>query len=237
MRSRLPTMFLERAAVYAAPLDSPAYQNADSCSPRGRVKVNPKRRSDHLPRRRFQRHLKARRWANRLRILHDVLVVGNWLYDAVHIIEHNWRTEVIEGKTPYDASEETAIMEFYRLWGQPCQRVISEIHKLRSKGHEVRGGEVFEANFEKASAILAGENPFYDDVDRAGLWAARTARFRQSPRPVRIDEAGRIFELSGERFVMPGLSPDDILQAMDDERAGRKRSLKDVLASRISHGL
>jgi hypothetical protein len=51
-------------------------------------------------------------------------------------------------------------------------------------------------------------------------------------RPVRIDERGRIFELSGERFVMPGLEPENVLAGLADEQAGRTRSLKAIREDR-----
>ena len=58
--------------------------------------------------------LKKIRTAMRLRRLEEVLAVGNWLYEAVRLVERNWRREVIEGKTLYDPSEETSIMDSYR---------------------------------------------------------------------------------------------------------------------------
>ena len=60
---------------------------------------------------------------------------------------------------------------------------------------------------------------------------------RPAARPVRVDEAGRIFEMSGERIVTQGLAPENILKGIEDERAGRLRSLDEYLASRHQHGL
>jgi hypothetical protein len=51
-------------------------------------------------------------------------------------------------------------------------------------------------------------------------------------RPVRVDEHGRIFELSGERFVMPGLEPADVLAGLADAQAGRIRSLEAIREDR-----
>jgi hypothetical protein len=51
-------------------------------------------------------------------------------------------------------------------------------------------------------------------------------------RPVRIDERGRIFELSGERFSLPGLEPADVLAGLADAQAGRIRSLKAIREGR-----
>jgi hypothetical protein len=60
---------------------------------------------------------------------------------------------------------------------------------------------------------------------------------RQSARPVRVDEAGRIFEMSGEPIIMPGLAPENILKGIEDERAGRLRSLEEYIASRDHNGI
>jgi hypothetical protein len=60
---------------------------------------------------------------------------------------------------------------------------------------------------------------------------------RQSPRPVRVDEAGRIFEMSGEQIIIPGLAPKNILKGIEDERAGRLRSLEEYIASRNHNGI
>jgi hypothetical protein len=56
-------------------------------------------------------------------------------------------------------------------------------------------------------------------------------------RPVMVDESGRIFEMTGEQIVMPGLEPEAILESFEDERAGRMRSLKDIIASRNQDGI
>jgi hypothetical protein len=60
---------------------------------------------------------------------------------------------------------------------------------------------------------------------------------RPSIRPVAVDDSGRIFEMTGEQIRMPGLEPQDILDAIEDERAGRTRSLKGIIASRNRHGI
>jgi hypothetical protein len=50
-------------------------------------------------------------------------------------------------------------------------------------------------------------------------------------RAVNVDPSGRIFEITGERFNMPGLEPSDILEALEDERAGRLRPLSEVVGN------
>jgi hypothetical protein len=197
---------------YAARLDDPAY-----CRVRNRLEVKALSRG--------------------LRRLEEVLVIGNWLYDSVRLIEHNWRTEVIEGKTPYDPEEARTIREFLAQWVQPCRRCLDEINLFESKGFEVRGSKEFKRHCAEAVDILGGHNPFFEDADKAGRWAALTAKHRVAIRPVEVDESGRIFERTGERFTMPGLEPTDILEAIEDEHAGRVRPLREIVASRGQHGI
>jgi hypothetical protein len=56
-------------------------------------------------------------------------------------------------------------------------------------------------------------------------------------RPVRIDADGRIFEMSGEPLEIPGLAPEDVLEAIADVAAGRVRPLKEIVAAWNSNGL
>lgn len=42
-----------------------------------------------------------------------------------------------------------------------------------------------------------------------------------SVRPVAIDKQGFVFEMWGDRFRMPGLEPEDILEALEDVKHGR----------------
>jgi hypothetical protein len=65
----------------------------------------------------------------------------------------------------------------------------------------------------------------------------RKAGIKPSIRPVMVDESGRICEMTGEPICMPGLEPQAILDSFEDERAGRTHSLKDIIASRIKHGI
>lgn len=212
MRSRLPEMILVALPTYASDLDAPL-----------------------PPAPRFR--LKARNLERRVRRLENVLTIGNWLFRSIRVIENNWRDEVLKGATPYDPDEARSIREFFKQWAIPCGRIQGEIAALESKRAAVQGAEAFRRYCEEAEEILAGNSPFFDDAERSGRWAALTAAYREPCRPISVDEEGRIFELNGERFHMPGLTPADILEAREDERAGRMRPLKEIIASRQSHGI
>jgi hypothetical protein len=73
-----------------------------------------------------------------------------------------------------------------------------------------------------------------DSPDRGPGWKVGG---RSPIRPVVVDESGRLFEMTGEQIVMPGLEPEAILESLEDARAGRMRSLKDIRASRCQHGI
>jgi hypothetical protein len=219
--SRLSEMLLSQVRNYAAKLDQPIIRQS-----RNAKGGTLRRRKDRL---------KKIRDAIRLRRLEEVLAVGNWLYEMVRLVERNWRREVIEGKALYDPSEDTSIMDFFREWSAPCDRCLREIDLLNSKRLRVEGADRFKLHCVEASRVLAGQSPFFDDASNATRWAAVTAFLRPDPRPVRVDEDGRIFEMTGERFQMPGLEPADILAALDDEREGRLHSFDEVVASLKKH--
>lgn len=53
---------------------------------------------------------------------------------------------------------------------------------------------------------------------------------KPNPRPVRVDEeTGFLYELTGERIVIPGLEPNKILAGLEDEKAGRLYPLDDLV--------
>jgi hypothetical protein len=55
---------------------------------------------------------------------------------------------------------------------------------------------------------------------------------RPNPRPIRVDEQGRMFEMTGEPIIVPGLEPDKVLKGMADDAAGRARPLSEIIAQR-----
>jgi hypothetical protein len=218
--SRLGEFFLGEIPNYAAKLDSPIPVDDATFT---------------------RRILGWKRWAEkrqemvRLRRLEGVLAIGNWLYEALRLVEQNWRREVLEGKTLYDPKEEASMLESYRRWSGPCQRCLNEIAHFDAVLTAVEGGDQFKRYCIDAKQILAENNPFFHDPKNAARWAVVTAFLRPNPRPVRVEKDGRIFEDSGEQILMPGLEPARVLEALDDERAGRLHSFDEVVASLDQH--
>ncbi len=208
-------------ANYAAKLDRPIKDRARNVK-RGQRRVH----SDRLAKRLA---------AIKLGRLEDVLAVGNWLYTNVRGIEQNWRTEVLERKTPYRRDDSESIADLYSQWARECDRCLNEIRGFEAQEMHVRGAREFKAHCAEVTRVLSGDYPFFNDAEKAGKWAALTSELKENPRPVRIGEDGRIFEMTGERFNMPGLEPADILEALEDERAGRLHSYEEVFASCNQH--
>lgn len=72
----------------------------------------------------------------------------------------------------------------------------------------------------------------YGDVEGADELANRMARIEDglnAPHPVNIDAEGWITTASGEQVLMRGLEPSAVLKSLEDAKAGRFRSLKEVV--------
>jgi len=85
--------------------------------------------------------------------------------------------------------------------------------------------------FEKEDYNVEGSSPFRK------TWAAikaiaRMFEMKTGPRPVLVDDEGRIMEMNGEPIVIPGLEPERILRGIDDAAAGRVRPLTEIIAER-----
>jgi hypothetical protein len=93
-----------------------------------------------------------------------------------------------------------------------------------------RGGRRCAVKIDELSQ--AGNQPFLRGfLERIrALFRRRTAR--PNPRPIRVDEQGRMFEMTGEPIIVPGLEPDKVLKGMADDAAGRTRPLSEIIAQR-----
>ena len=100
MRSRLPEMTIVSLSQYANDLNESTYVKARS---RGG------KRNQLLA----------------LRKLENALVVGNWLFNAICLIERNWRQDILAGKTDYDLMEAKAFVgHLLGLWYDPFEHLL-----------------------------------------------------------------------------------------------------------------
>ena len=79
-------------------------------------------------------------------------------------------------------------------------------------------------------ATQTGNQPFLRGfMERLkGLFRRQTSW--PNPRPIRVDERGRMFEATGEPIIVPGLEPDKVLKGLADASAGRTRPLSEIIA-------
>jgi len=207
MKNRLPELTMAVIARYDAGLDDARHAKA-----KGRAAK--------------ERHRVARRR------LEQVLVVGNWLFRSIRLIERNWRAEVSSGQTPYNPTDDQTIRDYYRQWAIPCSRCLKEIQRLRSQVYRIHGVSEFEKNCDSVHEILAHlEKPLLD-LEHSSPKSDPLTKAKGNPRAVHVDDSGRIFETTGEELSIAGLEPIKVARGLRDEQAGRLRSLKDIVATR-----
>ena len=97
--------------------------------------------------------------------------------------------------------------------------------------------ETSEEVLEYLSRVEEEESDPFENANAFREKIAETRAFLYSPRPVYSDDSGRLFEVSGERFITDGLEPAKVLDVQREEQSGRMRSLKDIIAARKSNAL
>lgn len=205
MRSRLPEMVLVRLGDYGSAvvtLPDP-------------LKASPSRKE-------LRRHRDK---------LVAVIGAGNWLFETINQVEANWRQEVLDGRTPYDPGDERAIFAYYRQWLKPCSDIRNRAKAMTNRGLRVEGRRSFREYIHQARRIVSGDRPPFTSAASAALWASMVAKHR-NPRPVSVDASGRIFEITGARYVFPGLDPESVAEGIADLEAGRVFTLEEVLKGR-----
>ena len=153
----------------------------------------------------------ARRMRRRMA---KVLTVGGYLYDQVRQIESEWIAGVVSGRLEYDLRDEETILAMHLQWLEPVPVVARRIQGLEAAGVVLPRSKVFRRQAERMAWIM-------------GRWPAH-----RRVRPVGLDARGNLYELDGRRFVMPGLGPEDVLQALAEARAGQLTPLRDVIRER-----
>ena len=80
----------------------------------------------------------------------------------------------------------------------------------------------------------------YGHVDGADMLRCNIEQVRAeigSPKPVTIDPAGNVYEVTGERAIMPGIDPARVSRSIEAAKSGRTRSLKEIIAARSGGGI
>jgi hypothetical protein len=123
---------------------------------------------------------------------------------------------------------------------EPDIRKLAEEYKAAT-AHElyVRNRHVLNAWLDLALRVrremewLQGE---YGEVSGAELLREHVEiaeRKLHTPRPAMIDETtGEIFEADGKPFLFAGVTRQEVLKALEEERSGRMTSLREIKAAR-----
>jgi hypothetical protein len=143
----------------------------------------------------------------------DKLRVLNAFLDVVLRAESRRRDAIPLWEQPPDMALEARVKRALRRVDRACARVERAIRRLEGRSYAVEGADDFRRN----RIILR--------MQIGGCGKPR-------PRPVRVEPDGRLFELTGEQIVFPGLEPEKIRAGLEDVEAGRTRPLEDILAER-----
>jgi hypothetical protein len=127
--------------------------------------------------------------------IEDVIINGTHYLHAIIRLDAALKSESMREQGGIEPS--LGIRYALREWLVVSQRVLEQVERLeRDYGH-VEGASVLRSDIEMVQTRL------------------------DSTRPISIDALGRVFEITGERIILPGLSPDNVREAMEDEREGR----------------
>jgi hypothetical protein len=114
---------------------------------------------------------------------------------------------------PPDPALETRVKKSLRRLERVCAKIDRSIRWLEQRSYTVEGT----SEFRRLWTILKLQ------VHECG---------RPRPRPIRVDPDGRLFEMTGEPIVIPGLGPEEVLERLADIEANPGRLLEEIIAER-----
>jgi hypothetical protein len=151
---------------------------------------------------------------------HQELAEDCWFWEDM-AGKANYVFQQIARSAPYiqklaEEQNDAVVREVYvrnrhvlKAWLEMAQRVRREMERLESEYGEVSGAESLREHVAEAERKL------------------------HTPRPVTIDETtGAILETDGTQFLFAGVTEQEVLNALEEERAGRMSSLKEIKAAR-----
>jgi len=142
--------------------------------------------------------------------IEDVISKANYVYDCIVRLAADLLTISTSELAP-----ELSVRHYHliREWLDLSMSLEQSALKLEAEYAGVNGADALRHNIAQAR----------DDI--------------HSPKPVMIDSAGNVYEMTGERAIMPGLDPERVLRSVNDANAGRTHSLKDIIAARTGTGI
>ena len=127
--------------------------------------------------------------------IEDVIFVANVSLEALRRSDAAVRKEFLHRCGRIDAFLE--VRYALRQWLETSRVVLKHVEHLEQHRGQIEG----------AASLRDGT----EMVDRR----------LNSARPIHIDELGQVFEANGEQAILPGITPEDVLESLEDERQGR----------------
>jgi len=166
----------------------------------------------------FARDREARKSAHNesmvCRDVEDRLTFLNSLLRNVLGVESRMRTESSLDQTLRGEEMEQLSLTNLQNISKDCARVKEIIDWFETQGYKVDGAPEFQSLWTAIGVLV------------------RISQLPANPRPVCVDGHGNIFEITGESVSIPGVTPDMVLEGLEDSAAGKYRPLTDVIADR-----
>ena len=131
--------------------------------------------------------------------IEDLISNGNHYLQSILRLDAAVRQESL---LPQGGIEAYLAVRFaLREWVEISQSVLKSVEMLEEEYGGVEGAAALRENVEMVERRL------------------------DSARPIAIDDRGGAFEVTGERIILPGITPEDLLESLEDERQGRLHRL------------
>ncbi|RUL88582.1 hypothetical protein [Tautonia sociabilis] len=133
----------------------------------------------------------------------DSLTLLNRLLGNVVFFGMKWLAAKTRPMPPEAYESERPLAEALCRLSEVCSEIDQAIGWFEGQGLLVEGAAGFRRNRSAVDALY------------------RSARFPENPRPITIGQDGCLYEVTGDRIIVPGLEPESVLTSLADRAAGR----------------
>jgi hypothetical protein len=175
-------------------------------------------------------------WARACRDVEVRLILVMALIRASLKLEAKWRSSSPHSEPGADPGTEGVIRRAFLRISSSCSQINEVVAWLESHSCAVESAAEFRDLWRRLDEVVRRlEEPAAPTVGVfEGALTTWIASPRPNPRPVQVDQHGRILEMTGEPIVAPGLEPEAVLRGFADFEAGRVRPLKEIIARRTN---
>ncbi len=98
----------------------------------------------------------------------EFLRFGLTFFEFINHLDESWRHRVRRKIETYSPECHDIILELYRLWMRPCDKLIQVIERFEADGFDIEPKEVFLAACRECRGILTPDEDFFqgDQLDR-----------------------------------------------------------------------